>query len=71
MVRLSVPRYEINSDKVAQTAVNRLKAKIIGRGKKNIAPKTLAIISVPKRTMIKLTENIAKDPLTDFLSFHG
>ena len=25
MVRLSVPRYEINSDKVAQTAVNRLR----------------------------------------------
>ena len=66
---LSLPLLLIISDRVEESAVKNAKPNNISIGRKKAALNILDIKSVAIITIIKLIENIAKDPGSDFSSF--
>ena len=65
---LSLPLLLIISDRVEESAVKNAKPNNTSIGRKKAALNTLDIKSVAIITIIKLIENIAKDPASDFSS---
>jgi len=67
--KLSVPLLLINSDRVAEIDVKIARPNKMCNGIKKAASYILVNTSVPIIEIIKLIENIARDPCNDFLSF--